>query len=264
MAELTDDNGLRSEVRKRFGARSSDYRTSAVHAGGADLDRLIALVAPTAADRALDIATGAGHVALALARAGANVTACDLTPGMLKEAGGNLAANGVTAELVLADALDLPFAGTSFDIVTARMAPHHFLDPAAFVAEVARVLRPGGRFGLEDQVAPGHTAAATTINQFEKLRDPSHHRQLPVADWESLIAAAGLAVRHAEVFDKQVEFDWWTSIQNASEEIRHTISALLANGPAEARDWYKPRFRTSGLVERFCIPHLILLAAKPD
>lgn len=259
---MVDDNRLLSEVRDRFGTRSSGYRKSAVHAGGEDLDRLIALVAPTAGDRALDIATGAGHVAVALARAGAQVTASDLTPGMLNETADNLSANNVTAELVLADALNLPFADASFDIVTARMAPHHFPNPGTFVAQVARVLRPGGRFGLEDQVAPAHLAAAATINEFEALRDPSHNRQLPVAEWESLVAAAGLVVKRAEVFDKRIEFDWWTSIQNASEDVRQAISAMLANGPAEARDWYKPEFRAGGLVERFSSPHLILLATK--
>jgi SAM-dependent methyltransferase len=260
---MIDDDRLRDENRERFGARSADYRVSAVHAGGADLDRLIELVAPTPDDRALDVATGAGHVAVALARAGAAVTASDLTPGMLNEAGVNLAAHNLTATLVLADAVDLPFAESSFDIVTARMAPHHFPNPRQFVAEVARVLRPGGRFGLEDQVAPAHPLAAAAINAFEKGRDPSHHRQLPIDEWTSLIEASGLVVRHAECFDKPIEFDWWTSIQNASAETRQAISAILANGPAEARDWYRPEFAADGLVARFRSPHLLLLATRP-
>jgi SAM-dependent methyltransferase len=234
-----------------------------VHAGGEDLDRLLALVAPAAGERALDLATGAGHVAVALARAGAAVTACDLAPGMLAETGDHLAANNLSAELILADAHDLPFAAGAFDIVTVRMAPHHFPDPGRFIAEVARVLRSGGRFGFEDQVTPEHPEAAAVINRFEALRDPSHNRQLTEAEWKALAAAAGFTVKHTELFEKRVDFDWWTSIQDAGEEVRQTISALLANGPAEARDWYKPQFRGHGLIERFCIPHLILLAVKP-
>ncbi len=260
---MTDENQLRTDVRERFGARAAGYRASGVHAGGEDLDRLLALVAPLAGQRALDIATGAGHVAVALARAGALVTASDLTPNMLRETGDNLSANGVSAEVVWADALDLPFAADSFDIVTARMAPHHFSNPRRFISEVAHVLRPGGRFGLEDQTAPAHSAAAAVINQFEALRDPSHHRQLPVDEWKSLAEAAGLAVKQVEIMDKWIEFDWWTSIQSASEEVRRTISAQLANGPVEAREWYKPEFRANGLVERFCSPHLLMLAVKP-
>ena len=262
MTDSRDANQLLSEVRQRFGERSSGYRKSAVHAGGEDLARLLALVAPAKGDRALDIATGAGHVAVALARAGAEVTASDLTPGMLAEAADNLAANGVAAELALANAQDLPFSGSSFDIVTARMAPHHFPDPGKFLREVARVLRPGGRFGLEDQAAPADAGAATVINRFEALRDPSHNRQLPLEEWRSLLEAAGLTVAHTEIFEKQLEFDWWTSIQNASEDVRRTISALLADGPPAARAWYRPEFRDTGLIERFHSPHLILLARK--
>ncbi len=259
-----NDEVLCSDVRERFGARAAGYRASVVHASGNDLEELIALLAPSRSDRALDIATGAGHTALALARAGAHVVASDLTPAMLREAEQNFSANSLKGEFVLADALDLPFPDASFDIVTARMAPHHFPDPQKFVAEAARVLRPGGRFGLVDQAAPPDDAAAQTINRYEKLRDPSHNRQLPAAEWKSIAATAGLIVRHDEIIEKEVEFDWWTSIQNATEEVCKTISAMLANGPEEARRWYKPKFHDSGLIERFCIPHLLLLATKRE
>jgi SAM-dependent methyltransferase len=261
--ELMEGDKLRSENRARFGARSAGYRASTVHAGGGDLERLIALVAPAKGEYALDIATGAGHTAVALARAGADVIASDLTPRMLSETAENFSANHLAGKFVLADALDLPFPENSFDIVTARMAPHHFPNPAAFLLQVARVLRPGGRFGLEDQVAPASAEAAEVINRYESLRDPSHHRQLAEAEWKSLAAEAGLIVRHAEIFDKEVDFDWWTSIQNASEDVRRAISAMLGSGPAEACDWYKPRFREDNIIERFSIPHLLMLATKP-
>lgn len=259
-----DTDEVCSGVRARFGTRSAAYRASTVHAGGEDLERLIALVAPAQGDCALDIATGAGHTAVALAHAGADVTASDLTQRMLTEAEDNFSVNQLAGEFVLADALNLPFPENSFNIITARMAPHHFPNPATFLQQVARVLRPGGRFGLEDQVAPAEADAAEVVNRYESLRDPSHQRQLGVAEWKSLTEEAGLIVRHAEIIDKEVDFDWWTAIQNASEEVRRTISAMLASGPAEARDWYKPRFRENSLIERFCIPHLIMLAIKPE
>jgi ubiquinone/menaquinone biosynthesis C-methylase UbiE len=261
--EPNDTSELLSKNRERFGSRSASYRSSAVHAGGEDLERLVELVAPAQGKRALDIATGAGHVAVALARAGAEVTACDLTPSMLQEAASNLSANEVTAELVLADALNLPFAAASFDIVTSRMAPHHFCDPAKFMAEVFRVLRPGGCFGLQDPAVPTHTEAAATINAYEKLRDPSHVRLLSVEEWKSLAEEAGFSVSHVELIDKEMGFDWWTSVQNASEEVRKELSRLLADGPVEARSWYKTKFRENGLLESFCSPQGILLAVKP-
>ncbi|MGA9071819.1 MAG: class I SAM-dependent methyltransferase [Terracidiphilus sp.] len=257
-----DQEKLRQMNQERFGARSAAYRTSTVHGGGADLDRLIELLAPHEGIRALDIATGAGHVAATLAATGASVTACDLTAKMLLEAEANLSSRGLKAEYVQADALQLPFVDASFDTVTARMAPHHFVDPARFVWEVFRVLRPGGSFGLVDQIAPEQAAAAEIINAFEKLRDPSHNRQLSLEEWQMLARAAGFAIHSAELYRKQVDFDWWTSVQNVSEETRRKISGLLADGPDEAREWYKPKFRENGIIEHFSIPHSILLAGK--
>lgn len=255
---------LRAEVRARFGARHADYRASTTHGGGEDLARLMALVAPAKRDRALDIATGAGHTAVALARAGADVTASDLTPRMLTETAESFSANQLSGKFVLADALALPLRESSFDIVTARMAPHHFPNPAAFLEQVARVLRPGGRFGLEDQVAPATADSVEVINRYESLRNPSHHGQLAAAEWKSLAEETGLIVRHTEIFDKEIDFDWWTSIQNTSEDVRRNISAMLASAPAEVRDWYKPHFRENSLIERFSIPHLVMLATKPE
>jgi ubiquinone/menaquinone biosynthesis C-methylase UbiE len=259
-----DGKDLRAANQERFGARSTAYRASAVHAGGEDLERLVELLSPLTGRRALDIATGAGHVAAALAAAGAEVTASDLTANMLREAEANLSSRGLAAKYVQADALNLPFAAESFNAVTARMAPHHFADPAQFVREVFRVLRSGGSFGLVDQAAPAQAAAAETINAFEKLRDPSHNRQLSLEEWESLALTAGFAIRGSEIYRKKVEFDWWTSVQNASEETRRKLSHLLAGGPAVARQWYQPEFREDGMITHFSIPHAILLAVKPE
>ena len=90
-----DSDDVRDRVRERFGARSNDYRTSAVHSTGEDLEMLVKLVGAAPGTRALDIATGAGHTALALAQAGADVVASDITPAMLgRDSNGSQDATG--------------------------------------------------------------------------------------------------------------------------------------------------------------------------
>jgi hypothetical protein len=60
-----------------------------------------------------------------------------------------------------------------------------------------------------------------------------------------------------------VDFDWWTSIQDVSGDTRARLSGLLAAAPPAAREWCAPQFRDDGLVARFRIPHLVMLAVKP-
>lgn len=136
----------KDQVRQQFGANAAAYVSSPTHAQGASLARLVELTAPQPAWRALDVATAAGHTALALAPHVAAVVGLDLTPQMLPHAA-RLAAERGAANVVWAagDVDDLPFGDSAFDLVTCRIAAHHFADAGHFLAEAARVLRPGGR-----------------------------------------------------------------------------------------------------------------------
>ncbi|MBN2848750.1 MAG: class I SAM-dependent methyltransferase, partial [Coriobacteriia bacterium] len=169
--------------RERFGPRAHGYRESALHAGGSDLEWLVEALGARPGEAALDVATGGGHVALALARTGADVTACDLTPEMLDAAGMLLAEHGCEARFVVAEAAALPFDDASFDVVTCRIAAHHFPDAAAFFAEAARVLKPGGRLGFQDQTLPPEPTSAVLTDAFERLRDPSHNQAYNAEGW---------------------------------------------------------------------------------
>ncbi|WP_244500385.1 class I SAM-dependent methyltransferase [Methyloceanibacter methanicus] len=170
---------MTSLVQKKFGEAAADYAACAVHAEGPSLARLTELIDPLPTWRQLDVATGAGHTALAFAPRIAKSTASDITPEMLaqvkrlaKERG---LGNVVTRQ---ANAQDLPFPDTSFHLVTCRLAAHHFPKPKDFVAESARVMIPGGIFALVDNVSPDDADVAAAYNAFEKLRDPSHGRAL--------------------------------------------------------------------------------------
>src|SRR5262245_50067909 len=189
----------KSLVQEQFGAHAAAYVTSTVHAKGASLARLIELVKPERDWQVLDIATGAGHTALAFAPHVASVIASDLTEPMLEEAAKLATAQGAhNVATAVADAEALPFAAQRFDLVTCRIAPHHFPDIPTFVSEVARVLKPGGSFALVDNIEPDAEStpgfvpielrdAALIYNAFERIRDPSHSRCLGMTEWSELI-----------------------------------------------------------------------------
>lgn len=229
----TDD--AKNRVRAHYGAVGDAYVKSAGHASGQDLARIVDVAAPQTTDRVLDIATGGGHVARAFAPRVVRVVASDLTPEILGHASRFFASYGlVNVETRLADAEDLPFDDASFEIVTCRIAPHHFPRPSRFVAEVARVLTPGGRFVLVDStVAPGETGRF--FNHVEKLRDPSHVRSLTIDEWRALIQNEGLVVQGVESFTKRHDFDDWTARSRMKPSDRDALAAYILDAPATIR-----------------------------
>src|SRR6266566_3670870 len=129
----------KAQVQEYFARTAESYVASFSHRTGDDLQRLIELGEWNSQQLALDIATGGGHTALAVAPHVARIVVTDLTPRMLEKAREFLLAQGVTnAEFQVADAEQLPFAGASFDRVTCRIAAHHFPNVAQFVRKVAR------------------------------------------------------------------------------------------------------------------------------
>lgn len=224
-------NTAKEAVRQQYGSVGDAYVKSAGHATGSDLGRMVSLAKPSADDVMLDIATGGGHVARVFASHVASVVASDLTPEILTHAAKAFAEWGPgNVSTAVADAESLPFADASFDIVTCRIAPHHFPDPAAFVREVARVLRPGGRFLLVDSTVPDGEDGAF-FNRFEKLRDPSHVRSLTIAEWQALLDDAGFAVDAVESFSKTHDFADWTSRSRTSEADRQALARMLVTAP---------------------------------
>ncbi len=223
-------------VRQQYGSVGDAYVRSVGHATGSDLGRMVAVAEPKPDDVMLDIATGGGHVARVFATHVASVVASDLTPGILEHAAAALADWGLkNVTTAVADAEELPFDDMSFDIVTCRIAPHHFPRPDAFVREVARVLRPGGRFVLVDSTVP-EGDDGDFFNRFEKLRDPSHVRSLTIAEWQDLLVGAGFRVGVAESFAKTHDFADWTARSRTSAEDRQALARILLDASEATRE----------------------------
>ncbi|HXF60795.1 MAG TPA: methyltransferase domain-containing protein [Caldilineaceae bacterium] len=260
------DDSIKQQVKQQFGAHAGAYATSRVHAQGASLGRLVELVNPQPAWRVLDVATAAGHTAFAFAPHVAQVVATDITPEMLPVAA-KLAAEKSIANVTLeiADAEALPFGDGEFDLVTCRIAPHHFPHPARFVAEAARVLRPGGLLAVVDNVTPGGSdpeaaAAGDYVNAVEKLRDPSHHRALSLAEWRETFTAAGFTLLHVEVAPKAIEFIPWAERMGATPETVAELRRRLVEAPPAAAAYFAVAPMGSDL--QFYLEEAILVGRK--
>ncbi len=252
-----------SLVQSQFGPQAQKYVTSTDHARSDSLDCIVPLVQPQPHWRALDIATGGGHTALALAPHVAEVVATDITPQMLLAAEAFIRGQGVAnVTFREADAVALPFAEAEFDLVTCRVAPHHFPDCAQFVHEMARVLRPGGLALLIDNVVPADLTAARHINAIEKLRDPSHNWAHTEADWLDFFALASLTVEHHETFRKIRDFDNWTGMMSVDPHTKTQLRALMLQAPASARAALAPEVAGDRL--KFYLTEILVLAHKPS
>ena len=162
-------NDSDNPIQKQFGTHANDYVTSDVHARGESLTRLVELTQPQRDWVMLDVATGAGHTALTFAPHVARVIATDLTPQMLAAAQKLATERGIAnIEFKPADAQALPFDDHTFDLVTNRIALHHYPDARRAIEEMARVCKRGGIVALTDNVAPPDKVTAGYINHFEK------------------------------------------------------------------------------------------------
>ena len=195
-------------VERFFGAHAQGYSKSQSHARGADLASLVGALHPRSTETALDVATGTGFTAVALARLVRKVTGIDVTREMLEEAKRLAKDEAVTnIEFTVGDALKTGFPDSSFDIVATRRAAHHFADVPRFLHEAKRVLRPGGRLGVADMSPPA--GAEEFSNEIERLRDGSHNEAFAPGTWRRMVSEAGLQVVSSQVLAEAVSFKRW-------------------------------------------------------
>lgn len=188
-----------------WSSRAEAYRNAPEQREGADLDLIVAWA--EGSRTALDVATGGGHVARRLREAGLEVVSADPAPGMQPD--------------VICRAEDLPFADGAFDLVVTRIAPHHFDDIAAAVAELARV--SAGLVVVEDTLY-----VSEQVEEAEKLRDPTHVRSYTEAEWRSMLEAAGLEIEEVESFEKRHPLEAWLDRSDTPEDDRPRVKELLA------------------------------------
>jgi ubiquinone/menaquinone biosynthesis C-methylase UbiE len=247
----------------QFDRQSERYGKSHILAETRDVAAGLAGVVAPKDGTALDVATGGGHTALWLARQGWKVTAGDIAPRMLENAQKLWAEAGLSIQTRLFPAEAMPFADSVFDLVSVRVASHHFSSPARFVQETARVLKPGGHFLLIDGSVPDDDSETEEwLHQVEKWRDPSHGRFLSRKAWEALVRGAGLKVLRSELHPlKQPDLDWYFETAATSTENRERVLEAVRTASAQVRAALRLGDEDGKIV--WWWPRLTLLADKP-
>jgi ubiquinone/menaquinone biosynthesis C-methylase UbiE len=198
-------------------------------------ERLRRLLPLTGEERALDVGTGAGAVALALAPLVREVVGVDLVPELLDEARARAPEN---VELLEADGRALPFPAASFDLVCSARTFHHTPRPELVVAEMTRVLRPGGTMLVVDQLAPVDPLAALDLNRFEVARDPSTTRIFSDGDLRGLFDSNNLVLRSSEFDSERRDLESYLDLAGCEGDRRAEARALAPPGYTAEIGWY--------------------------
>jgi len=234
-------DSIQHAAQEQFQKQSHRYAKGHILENTEDVTAALSGLELPAGAEALDVATGAGHTAFALARAGMRVTASDLTPAMLQRVEEGAAERGLEIATREHSAEALPYGDGRFDLVSCRVAPHHFSSPGDFVRESGRVLKAGGWLLVIDGTVPDDSQEAEAwLHEVEKLRDPSHHRLLPPREWRALCEENGLVVRKLSVaYRKQPDLEWYFETAATTAEGREKVRGLIAMAPQSAREHYR-------------------------
>jgi SAM-dependent methyltransferase len=211
-------------VNSQFGPKANAYLTSVVHANGEDLEQMVALVGQRPDAIALDLGCGGGHAAFRLA------------PLVGKEAARRGLDNMVTKPGA-AETLSCPDA--SFDVAVTRYSTHHWRDAAAGLAQMHRVLKPGGQAIFMDVISPGVPLLDTWLQGMELLRDPSHVRNASLAQWSAFLSAAGFSVGHVKTFRLRLEFASWVERMKTPATHVAAIRSLQQGAASEVIDYFE-------------------------
>ncbi|CAN5451144.1 class I SAM-dependent methyltransferase [soil metagenome] len=261
-ADSRSDLERKHEIAERFGKHAESYANNPGHAKSDDLAIVLDLLKPQADWHVLDVATGGGHMAALVAPHVTSVVASDLSPGMLTAATKVFAAKGLTnVSTALTDVETLAFADDTFDAVTCRIAPHHFLNIEKAVAEMARVLKPGGVLLIEDNIAPQAARLDRFINTLEVLRDRTHVRSYTNREWREMVRAAGFNVTRTLGYRKKHDVADWIGRSDLSADELAKLNIFFLAAPKWARQHFLIEYADDRAVA-FSDEKIILKAIK--
>jgi ubiquinone/menaquinone biosynthesis C-methylase UbiE len=183
-------------IRAEYDHAAADYDRRWARYNRASLAPLRPWIAGGDLGRVVDVGCGTGNLLPFLAASGARVegyTGVDLSPGMLRVALDKARDADVRARFVAADAETLPLRDASFDTAVSASALHYWDDPDAGLAQIRRVLRPGGRLLLVDWLRD--PLPMRLLNAWMRITRVRYRRMYSRAELGDALAAAGFRVQ---------------------------------------------------------------------
>ncbi|MBW1596832.1 class I SAM-dependent methyltransferase [Streptomyces sp. JJ38] len=223
-----------TQPRDPFAARAPDRPSPTTEA-------LHAALGPQPGAAICEVACGAGDGALSFADQGpVRLVGVDPAPGALGAFAALAAERSAPVETVEAFPEQLPFADGSFDLVVSRLAAHRFRDAGAAVAEMARLLRPGGRLAVVDLEGHEEPLVDAFNHALEVLHDPAHQRSYTLAEWIGFLQKEGLNVPVARgslaESREGVPVGRWCEAAGCGAEAEAAIRQRLADAPRRHLD----------------------------
>jgi ubiquinone/menaquinone biosynthesis C-methylase UbiE len=260
---MARDRPSTQDTQRQYARQAQRYAESSLHRHGESLEAIRRLARAATIDTVLDVGTGTGFTAFALASDAQRIIGADLTPQMLSQ-GRQLAREReleVKLEWVVAAAESLPFPANTFSLTTCRYASHHFHDLPRALCEIARVTQAEGQVVLCDVVAPEAPGMEELMNEMEQVRDPTHVWEYPLSQWrERLLPAAGLEVQKVVPGKSPQVFSEWVQRAGTPRKAVQQLSEMFATASAEVSRTFQ--VRREGAEILFSWDNATILATK--
>jgi SAM-dependent methyltransferase len=202
----------------------------------------------------LEVGAGTGNFLALFADGASRLVAVDLTFGMLTE--GRRRHPEIIP--VAADGARLPFDSAAFDLVTTAQVLHHVPEPLPLLREMRRVMKPGGRVLVVDQVATESYEQAVFMNELERLRDPSHAACRPASALRIAMRAAGLEIEDERIVAEQnLLSKWMWPSEFPSDRIEAVRKFIEKFGHETGMEWTK-----DGDDYKFTRQRMMILASR--
>ncbi len=220
------------DISDAFAAQAGSFDTAAIANADPVLDEIIRLADPRPGQHWLEAACGPGIITRRLAPLVGTVEGIDLTPAMVDRARAAAADAGLdNVSFAVGDVCDLDRPDGSSDGAVTRFSVHHLPVPGLMFAELARVVRRGGRIVVVDHVVDDDVEAVVWSQSIERLRDPSHWSGRTVDGLRRLAASTGLDLVEDHTTPVALDFADWLDRGGADAADRRRIADLLAERP---------------------------------